>query len=120
MDHKSKRAMRILGALSALVAIPLTASAHDPGPGMLITCPTGVSGVPFGAKAAVVVHNAATGAYASSDLGSMDSAPAVCLAILNTAIKAGLRAQIDNGPIAIYGAGNSVSVSFATINKQDF
>jgi hypothetical protein len=112
--------MKIRGVLFTLVVTPLSALAHGPGPGMLITCPTGVSGVPFGGKAAVVVRNAATGSYASTDLGSDDSASAVCLTILNTAIKAGLKAELDNGPIAIYGAGNSVSVSFATINEQDF
>ena len=68
----------------------------------------------------MVVRNAANGKYASTDLGSMDSAGAVCFAILNTAIQAGLQAALEGSAVAVYGAGNSVSVSFAAISMQNF
>jgi hypothetical protein len=97
------------------------AEAHGPGPGMLITCTSSVSGVPSGGHASVTVKNAATGQIKTLQLGSFDNPGAICVTINNAAFQAGLRSELEGiSAVAIYGSKNSVSVSFARISEKDF
>jgi hypothetical protein len=104
-----------------MVIFGATAYSHGTGPGMVITCTSNVSGVPFGVNAGVTVHNAANGQFKSVPIANGSSASGVCTAVLNAAAQAGLRVAFENmNSVAIYGAGNSVTVSFASIAQQDF
>lgn len=86
-----------------------------------MTCTSGVSGVPFGVSAGATVHNAANGQYKSVSIADGSSASGVCTAVLNAASQAGLRAGFESiNSVAIYGSGNSVTVSFASITEKDF
>jgi hypothetical protein len=108
-------------AFAIVIVAAVSAPAHDVGPGMVITCTSDVSGVPPGAEAGVTVHNASTNQTKSLPLDSTASAINVCTTIFNASTQVGLRAGFENlTAVAIYGSGNSVTVSFATISQTNF
>jgi len=105
-------------------ARPASPQPHGPGPGMVVTCTSGVS-VPSDAPATtgpgVTIRNAATNAFEVLPLRPTASAPEVCATILKAAQQAGLRAHPESADsVAIYGTRNLVSVTFATIAERDF
>ena len=121
MAFQRKVVSIILSTLLALMISQVGARAHGPGPGMVITCTSSVSGVPFGANAGVTVRNAATGQIGNVAMANGTPSGGVCTDIMLAATQAGLRAGMENmNSVAVYGAGNSVTVSFATISQQNF